>query len=141
MSNFLFSYPIDVRYGDLDPQGHVNNANFLTFFEQSRINYFVNLGLFKKSSSFLNVGFIMADAQVTFLAPVLFGMDVRVHLGITHLGNKSMKMEYLMRDEASERDLAKGSTVLVTYDYHQSKPIPIPELWRESIAAFEGLVE
>ena len=37
MSAYHFSYPIEVRYGDLDPQGHVNNAKYLTYMEQARV--------------------------------------------------------------------------------------------------------
>ncbi|NOY99067.1 MAG: acyl-CoA thioesterase, partial [Chloroflexi bacterium] len=39
MSDFHFYHPIVVRYGDLDPQGHLNNARYLTYFEQARIHY------------------------------------------------------------------------------------------------------
>lgn len=138
MSSYLFSYPIDVRYGDLDPQGHVNNANFLTFFEQARINYLVSLGLFDKAQSSIDVGIILADAHITFLAPVLYGMDVQVQVGVTRLGNKSLTMEYLMLNAATGMELARGSTVLVTFDYHSHQTIPIPVLWREKISNFES---
>ena len=37
MADFRFYHPIEVRYGDLDPQGHVNNARYLTYLEQARI--------------------------------------------------------------------------------------------------------
>jgi acyl-CoA thioester hydrolase len=139
MSDFHFSYPIEVRYGDLDPQGHVNNANFLTYFEQARVNYLIELGLFTKEQSFLNVGIILADAHVTFLAPVLFGMDVRVSARVTRLGNKSLNMEYRMVNAASGGELATGSSVLVTFDYREQVTIPIPDAWREKISSFEGL--
>jgi len=139
MSNFHFNYPIEVRYGDLDPQGHVNNANFMTYFEQARVNYLIQLGLFSKKQSFLEVGIILADAHVTFLAPVLFGMDVRVGVRVTKLGNKSLSMDYRMFDETTGTQLATASTVLVTFDYHEHTTMPIPETWREKITAFESL--
>src|SRR6266540_1003357 len=34
MADFHFCHPIEIRYGDLDPQGHVNNAKHLTYFGQ-----------------------------------------------------------------------------------------------------------
>ncbi len=37
MTDFRFFHPVEVRYGDLDPQGHLNNAKYLTFFEQARV--------------------------------------------------------------------------------------------------------
>ena len=139
MADFCFTYPIEVRYADLDPQGHVNNAHFLTYFEQARVNYLIHLGLFSKDQSFLEIGIIIADAQVTFLAPALFGMDVRVDVRVSRLGNKSMTMEYRMFEAAAKTELATGSTVLGTFDYHTRQPIPIPDVWREKIAAFEKL--
>lgn len=141
MADFNFTYPIEVRYADLDPQGHVNNANFLTYFEQARVNYLIALGLFSNKQSFLDVGIILADAHVTFLAPVLFGMDVRISVRVSRLGNKSMSVEYRMFDGATGSQLASGSTVLVTFDYHSQVTIPIPENWRKQISAFEGLLE
>jgi len=139
MADFHFTYPVEVRYADLDPQGHVNNACFMTYFEQARVNYLIQLDLFTKRQSFLDVGILLADAHVTFLAPVLFGMDVRVSVRVSKLGNKSLNMEYRMFDGVTGNDLATGSTVLVTFDYRKQVTISIPDVWREQISAFEGL--
>src|SRR5260370_20014645 len=34
---------VEVRYSDLDVQGHVNNATFFTYFEQARVAYFADM--------------------------------------------------------------------------------------------------
>lgn len=138
MSAYNFYYPIEVRYGDLDPQGHVNNAKYLTYCEQARIAYIRNLGLWQPGS-FMNIGVILADARLTFRAAILFGQPIRVGVRVTRLGNKSLDMEYQIEDEDSRRTLADGATVLVTYDYHTSQTIPIPDDWRRAITAFENL--
>jgi acyl-CoA thioester hydrolase len=139
MPDFHFTYPIEVRYVDLDPQGHVNNAHFLTYFEQARVNYLIHLGLFLKDQSFLEIGIMLADAHVIFLAPVLLGMDVQVGVRVARLGNKSMTMEYRMFEVTSRMELATGSTVLVTFNYRNQQTIPIPDVWREKISAFEKI--
>jgi acyl-CoA thioester hydrolase len=138
MPIFQYFHPIEVRYGDLDPQGHVNNAKYLTYMEQARIGYIHHLGLWA-GGSFLDIGIILADAQVTFLAPILFSQAVRVGVQVTRLGNKSLTMEYLIEEGSSGQQLATGTSVLVTYDYHASRTIPIPEDWRRRISQFEGL--
>ncbi len=139
MSTYRFAHPIEVRYGDLDPQGHLNNAKYLTYFEQARIQYLIHLGLFHPSQSFLEIGIILAEARVTFLKPVRFGQQIEVCVRVTRLGNKSFEMEYLLRDRQSGEELARGSSVQVAYDYHTSQTIPIPPSWRHTIAQFEGL--
>jgi acyl-CoA thioester hydrolase len=138
MPGFRFYHPIEVRYGDLDPQGHVNNAKYLTYMEQARIAYIRHLNLWQ-GGSFLKIGIILADARVTFLAPILFGQDVRVGVRITRLGNKSMTMEYEIEDHQSSQLQATGSSVLVAYDYETEKTIPIPEGWRQTITEFEQI--
>ncbi len=139
MTEFRFYHPIEVRYGDLDPQGHLNNAKYLTYFETGRIKYLVHLGLFTNGQSFMDVGIIMADAHVNFKAPVGYGTDVRVGVRISRLGNKSMTSEYRIIDGATGEELATGSSVLVAYNYHTGETMPIPQAWRELIMEFEGL--
>jgi acyl-CoA thioester hydrolase len=139
MSEFRFYHPIAVRYGDLDPQGHVNNAKYMTYFEQARVHYLLHLGLFEESHSFMNIGIILAEVRVTFLAPVQYGTDCRVGMRISRLGNKSMTAEYTLMDAATKEELATASAVLVGYDYRTNETIPIPEEWREKINRFEGL--
>jgi acyl-CoA thioester hydrolase len=137
MPEFRFFHTIEIRYGDLDPQGHVNNAKYLTYFEQARIAYIRQLGLWQESQSFLDVGIILADVHVTFLASIRFGQNVRVGVRTSHLGNKSLTMEYRLEDIDSGAELASGSTVVVTFDYRSRTTIPIPGEWREKITAFE----
>jgi acyl-CoA thioester hydrolase len=139
MSEFRFYHPIEVRYGDLDPQGHVNNAKYLTYFEQARVAYWIEMGFFSKDQSFMELGVILADVHITYFAPVYFGQKVKVGVHVTRLGNKSMTWEQNVVDVESGKELAKGEVVIVAYDYRQEKTIPIPNEWREKITEFEGL--
>ncbi len=138
MAEFRFYQPIEVRYGDLDPQGHVNNARYLTYMEQARVAYVRHLGLWD-GDSFLTLGMIMADAHVVFKAPILWGQSLRVGMRITRLGNKSMHSEYRIEDADTGAVLAEGSSVLVAYDYQAERTIPVPDTWRRRIAEFERL--
>ena len=138
MPDFRFYYPLEVRYGDLDPQGHLNNAKYLTFIEQARLQYIKHLGLWD-GSSFFNIGVILADVHLTFRSPIHLGQPVRVGVRVSRLGNKSLNMEYRLEDASNGQELAGGSSVSVAYDYHNSKTIPLPEHWRKVITDFESL--
>jgi acyl-CoA thioester hydrolase len=139
MSQFRFYHPIEVRYGDLDPQGHVNNAKHLTYFEQARIQYMIELGLFTKDQSFMKIGVILADVHITYFEPIYFGQNIKVGVHVASFGSKSMTWEQNIADEDTGKELAKGEVVIVTYDYKDEKTIPIPQEWREKITEFEGL--
>lgn len=139
MSKIKFFHPIEVRYGDLDPQGHLNNAKYLTYFEQARVQYFIHLGMFTEDESFMDLSEILAELRVTFHAPVQFGMPVKVGACVSKLGNKSMTMEQSIVHIETGQILATEEVILVAYDYHAEKTIPIPDEWREIITKFEGL--
>jgi acyl-CoA thioester hydrolase len=138
MPEFRFFQPIEVRYGDLDPQGHVNNAKYLTYLEHTRIGYIKHLGLWQ-GGSFLDIGIILADLHITFRAPILFGQQVRVGARVTRLGKKSLTMEYCIEEALECLEFASASTVLVTYDYRSGATIPIPERWRQAMMDFDKL--
>ena len=140
MSEYRFYHPVEVRYGDLDPQGHVNNAKHLTYFEQARIAYWIKLGLFTKDQSFMEIGVILADVHITYYEPVYFGQNIKVGVHAVRLGNKSMTWEQNIVDADTGKELARGEVVVVAYDYHAEKTMSIPQEWREKIKQFEAPV-
>ena len=140
MSSFNFFHPIVVRYGDLDPQGHVNNAAFLIYLEHARVNYIRHLNLWD-GKSFLEIGFILARVELNYQAPILITDLVEVGVRISRLGIKSLDMEYIVQQPGAEKIYAVGKTVQVAYDYKRKKTIPLRPTWRETITQFEGLTQ
>ena len=136
--DFRFYHPIEIRYGDIDAQGHVNNACYFTYMEQTRVRYIGSLGLWDRRA-FDSIGIILAETSCTFLTPIELTDAIRVGVRTTHLGTKSLTTEYRFEGEAGKRLMATGRAVLVAYDYHQQQSIPIPPHWREALSRFEGL--
>ena len=139
MSEYRFFHPMEVRYGDLDPQGHLNNAKYLTYFEQARVSYLTELGLFSKDQSFAELGVIIADIHIEFQAPVFWGTPLRVGVRTAKIGDKSLTVEQCVLDAASDKPHATGTVVLVAYDYSMRKTMSVPDAWRKVISEFEGL--
>jgi acyl-CoA thioester hydrolase len=139
MMQYRFYHPIEVRYGDLDPQGHVNNAKHLTYFEQARVAYLIELGLFTRDQSFMNIGVIIADIHIAYFQPIYFGQSIKVGVQAAKFGNKSMTWAQNIVETDSGKELARGRVIVVTYDYKAETTIPIPPEWREKIIEFEGL--
>lgn len=138
MTDFRFFHPIIVRYGDLDPQGHVNNAAYLTFLEHARVNYIRHLDLWD-GKSFLKIGFILARVELDYKAPILMTDEIEVGVRTSRLGNKSLDMEYLVREIGGGKIYGVAKTVQVAFDYRAGKTIPLRPNWRETISGFEGL--
>lgn len=140
MPDFHFYHSIEVRYGDLDAQQHVNNAKYLTFMEQARLEYVRHLGLWG-GESFEELGMIVAEIQISYRAPIHFGLPVRVGVRVNRLGNKSMLMEYRLENAQDGSLFATATSVQVAYDYREKRSITVPEKWRTKISRFENLQE
>ena len=138
MARYRFFHPMEVRYGDLDPQGHVNNAKYLTYFEQGRVGYLTQLGLYSKDQSFSEIGVIIADIHIRFRAPLYWGTAVKVGVCTSRIGSKSLNVEQCIQAADSDRLFADGTVVLVAYDYSQHATINVPDRWREIINEFEN---
>jgi acyl-CoA thioester hydrolase len=139
MTDYNFFHPTEVRYGDLDPQGHVNNAKYLTYFEQARIYYLVKLGLFSKDQSFMEVGLIVADIHITYHSTTHYGDEIKVGVKTTKIGNKSLTVAQCVMDANTGTVMASGTIIMVTFDYAGQKTIPVPQDWKKKISEFEGI--
>ena len=62
-----------VRFSELDPLNHVNNAAYASWFESARIGYVVEYGLSGMSHTKADPQIVVRRQVVDYLAPVLFG--------------------------------------------------------------------
>ena len=126
----MFVHCERVRFRDLDPMGHVNNAVFLTYVESARVEFLKQLGV---APTLEELGIIVARVVIDFRAPVRIGEEVEVTALVSRFGGKSFDLDHELR--VGGRIVAEAKTVLVTYDYSKREPVPIPDAWREKLAA------
>ena len=138
MIDYRFVLPVQIRYGDLDPQWHVNNARSLTFMENARAAYLMNLGLFD-GESFFDLGLIVANINIAYIAPIKMTEKIEIAMRVVRLGTKSIPMEFVIRNVDTGEIKTKADIIMVTFDYHTQKSVPIWPEWREKISAFEGI--
>ncbi len=137
MSKYRFQQPISVRYSDLDPQWHVNNARFLSYIEQARMNYLLKLGLFD-GHNFWDLPLIVADMHVRYLKPIEMTSSVVVSLGVTHIGNKSLLLECQIASEDGSEVYATAENTMVAYDYRTKTTVPVSDELRAIFGKYEG---
>ncbi len=122
-----------VRFGDLDAMQHMNNVEFLRFFETARIEYIGTLSPGHAPTSRSAFGFIFAECHIAYRAPAFFGDDIRTFVWPDELRRSSLKLGFEMRIEADDRLVADGWGTLVGYDYEAGRSQPIPDDFRELI--------
>ncbi len=133
---FHFSITITVRFADMDALGHVNNAKYLTYFEEARLAYWMSLFPLDYNN-IRSVGLIVANAHVDFRAPAKLGDVLTVHIRVPEFGTKSFRMEYRIENAKTRQLVAEGSTVQVMYDYDRRVTILVREDVKKRILQFE----
>ena len=126
----MFVHRERVRFRDLDPMGHVNNAVFLTYIESARFAFLKHIGA---APTLEDMNLVVARVEIDFRAPVGLGDEVEVTARVSRFGEKSFDLDHELR--VDERIVAEAKTVLVTYDYSTREAVPIPDEWREKLAA------
>lgn len=136
LEKFRFSTPLDIRYGDMDTLGHVNNSKYLTYIEQARIQYIRDMGLWHGGAA--EFGLIVARITIDYKIPL--SMDdkrVLVFTRTSRLGNKSLNVEAIVVREHDHAVAAVTETICVCYDYTKNETVEIPQSWRDNILAYE----
>ena len=117
--SFPLHTDVAVRFRDVDAMGHVNNAVYLSFFEEARVALFHHLGLTASDRSSLEdrFPFILAEATCRYLSPARVGETLRAHLRVARIGTTSFDFEYLILERNTGRPVATGRSVQVAFDY------------------------
>lgn len=137
LENFRHCISIEVRFGDLDAMGHVNNAKYLTYLETARIRYVHEVCA--PHTNWSELGMILAKVVIEYKAPLLYDDQVELYTRVSRIGNKSFEIEHVVMRTADDQSevAALGTTTLVSCDYQQKRTIPVPDSWRERILAYE----
>lgn len=139
---FKIKTEITVRFSDVDIMGHVNNARYLSYFEQARLAYYKKLKALdlRKMAMGTALGFIVAGIGVKFQAPAYIDEVLTVAIRIAGLRTKAFRMEYEVRNKKTRRLIATGYSVQVMYNYKRQRTFPIPPSLRKKILRLEGRV-
>lgn len=116
---------IQVRFADFDMMGHVNNAVYLSYFEQTRMHYFGQL--LADEWDWKKQGVILVKNEVTYLRPILLRDEVKIFMYLKAFGKTSFTLTY--RVKANDVLCAMGESKVVCYDFFKQKTHSVyPEL-------------
>ena len=126
---------VDVRLGDLDPFGHVNNAVVASYVEQGRVLYLRDV--LGTGVDPVSMPFILAMLKIDYVAQIVFSDPVEVGTRVDWIGRTSIGMSHRVTG-SDARELARSDSVLVAFDYEIDKPTPVSDEWRAAMATYEG---
>jgi len=124
---FVFQTDIAVRISDLNYGNHVGHDTILTLMQEARVIYYRSLGLKDELKFEGEVGQIIADAAIQYKSESFIGDVLNVKIGLTDFSKYGFDMIYVLENKATGKEVARGKTGIVCFDYSLRKVARIPE--------------
>ena len=136
-ADFRFFYEHAVRYVELDTQGIVFNAHYLTWYDEAVSDY-VRAAGYEDAMRLAGAEFHVVRGLVEY--KVAIGPRARLEIGArcTRIGRSSIAFQPGVFLKGDDTLLATGEVVWVLTDQATRRPVPIPDAMRRLLGAFEG---
>ena len=118
---------VQVRFGDTDALGHINNASFASYAELGRLDFLGTLGESVRS-------LILATLYIDFRRQVKLGDRVHIETFVTKLGRTSITLGQTIF--ANDERAADVSSVVVYFDYATNRANELSEDIRAVLRPF-----
>ena len=126
-----------VAWRDMDAFGHVNNTQYLRWFEDGRIAYFDAIGIADAMKDH-GVGPILASTSCRFRIPLTYPDSVRIGTSVTALEDGRFTMRYVVWSTHHAAVAAEGEGQVVAFDYANGVKATWPAELRTRIEELEG---
>jgi acyl-CoA thioester hydrolase len=129
LEDFPYRISDNVRFADLDPNQHVNNAVYATYFETGRVTLVKDrsLGLMPQG-----LGWMLVRLDIHFRAELRWPGLIEMGLGLTKFGRTSVTLDQVVFSEGNCVASAQAVTVLIDEATRKST-----RLTAEIVAAFQ----
>jgi acyl-CoA thioester hydrolase len=121
---FPFSTELAVRVSDLNYGNHLGNDSVLTLIHEARRRFLQSLGLEEIGAD--GLGFVIADAAVTYRAQAFYGDHLRVEVAAGDFGSRGCDFYYRITHAAAGHVVAEAKTGVVYFDFHAQKTVSLP---------------
>ncbi|MGF1429350.1 acyl-CoA thioesterase [Kitasatospora sp. LaBMicrA B282] len=137
MARHIYACPL--RWSDMDAFGHVNNAIFLRYLEEARIDFMFRQATAAGVGEFAG-GSVVARHEIDYKLPLVHRPEpVTVETWVTRIGAASLTVSYEVKDVAedgTETVYVRASTVVVPYDLENGRPRRISPVERKYLTVF-----
>jgi 4-hydroxybenzoyl-CoA thioesterase len=123
-----FSTEITLYLSHMNYGGHLDNALLLTVVSEARVRFLKSFGYSELDIE--GVGIIVTDAAVQYRSEAFHSEVMVVRMGAAHFGSKGCDLLWCMNEKSSNREVARGKTGIVFFNYTERKVTHVPDKFR-----------
>ena len=133
---FKYWKEIEVRWGDMDSQGHVNNAVYFTYLESARVELIRKLGV-KGRPGGQAEGLALVSTSCDFKRQVVYPATLEVGLRVERIGRRSFEMSYGIFVHGTDQLVASAGSVNAWVEYAAQRAVELPDWVRTALAEYQ----
>ncbi len=138
-SDFKFYHCIRTRYAEVDAQGVVFNAHYLTYFDVAHTEYMRAMHYdYKGEVARTGLDFHLVKSLVEYRQPLVFDQQIDVCVRAARIGRTSVTNLFEIHPADTDDLLASGETVMVCADLASHRPVPVMPSFIEAMRRIEG---
>ncbi|MFT5508996.1 MAG: acyl-CoA thioester hydrolase [Hyphomicrobiaceae bacterium] len=138
-SDYKFFHRFRIRYSEIDGQGILYNAHYLTFFDQGITEYLRALPYdYKAETARTGHDFHTVKTLVEYAKPVEFDEEVDVCVKVGRIGRSSIRFDFEMHGRDAEDFRTSGEVVWVYTNQTTHKTAPVIEDLVARLVGLEG---
>ncbi len=134
-AQFPFWTTIEVRWGDMDAMGHVNNTVYFTYCESARIELLKAVGGRRKDEDSAT-GPTLVSTSCDYRREVRFPARLDLGVRVERMTERSFALEYGLFFHGTDELAAVARSVNAWVDYAAKKAIPLPDELRAALSAY-----
>tara|TARA_B100001094_G_C17729619_1_gene575941 strand:+ start:95 stop:523 length:429 start_codon:yes stop_codon:yes gene_type:complete len=128
---FLDSHTIQVRWGDMDALGHINNAMYFRYMESARVAYLSKIGILLGHD---NQSFVLANTMCNFILPISYPANLTIETYVSKLGNSSVDFIHkFINNDKKDEITAIGLATAVWVNLIKNKAIALPKQIKDKL--------
>lgn len=120
-----------IRFQDLDPNGHVSNIAYLVYVEGSRLA--LRRSITAQITDVDLGSWVIASSAIKFLKPSFFPGVIDIGVCLVHAGRTSISLGYGMFQ--GDDCVAVAGSRSVQVDAQTKKPMPLPDEFLQAMRA------
>ncbi len=131
--HFLFTTDIPIYIGHINYGHHLDNAARIGLLSEARVRFFKSLGYTELDVE--GVGIVVADAAMQYKSEAFHGETLVFQIAPADFNKYGCDLMWRASDKASGREVARGKTGILFFDYTARRPAPVPEGFRQRAQA------
>jgi len=124
-AQFVFSTEVPIYITHINKAQHLDNAALIALLSEARVRFFRSLGYDELDVD--GVGIVVADMALQYKSEAFHGETLAFEMTPDDFNKYGCDLVWRASDKATGREVARGKTGILFFDYAARRPAPVPQ--------------